>query len=46
MDNRLDIILLCETWLSSEKEKKICGDIVPAGFDIIYVNKGRRRGGE
>ena len=26
VDNSLDIILLCETWLTSEKEKKICGD--------------------
>ena len=45
VDNGLDIILLCETWLSSEKEKKICGDILPAGFDIVCVNRGRRRGG-
>ena len=45
MDNSLAIILLCETWLTSEKEKKICGDIVPAGFDIVCVNRGRRKGG-
>ena len=45
VDNGLDIILLCETWLSSEKEKKICGDIVPTGFDIVCVNRGRRKGG-
>ena len=45
VDNSLDIILLCETWLTSEKEKNICGDIVPAGFDIVCVNRGRRKGG-
>ena len=45
VDNGLDIILLCATWLSSKKEKKICGDIVPAGFDILCVNRVRRRGG-
>ena len=30
---------------TSEKEKKICGDIVPAGYDIVCVNRGRRKGG-
>ena len=39
----VDIILLFETWL--EKEKKICRSIVPEGFDIVCVNRGRRRGG-
>ena len=46
VDNILDIILLCEKWLTSEKEKKNCGDIVPAGFDIVCVNKERRKGGD
>ena len=45
MDHGLDIIILCETWLSSEKGEPICGEIVPAGFDIVCVNRGRRRGG-
>ncbi len=46
MDNSMDVILLGETWLSSVKEKKNCGNIVPTGFDyIVCVNRGRRIGG-
>ena len=42
----MDVILLGETWLSSVKEKKNCGNIVPTGFDdIVCVNRGRRIGG-
>ena len=44
MDNKLYSTLLCETWLTSEKEKMICGGIVPAGYDIVCVNRGSRKG--
>ena len=44
VDNRMYMIQLCETWLSSEKEKKICGDIL-CQQTLTCVNRRRTGAG-
>jgi predicted nucleic acid-binding Zn-ribbon protein len=46
-DNDIDLFLITETWLSnsSDNNKIILGDLVPAGYKIVHVPRRKGRGG-
>ena len=47
VDNDIDILLITETWLSSSSDRNrvVLGDLVPAGYKIHHVPRKRIRGG-
>ena len=44
VDNNLDMVLMTETWLGSDKHK-ICGDLTPKGYGFLHVPRKTGRGG-
>lgn len=44
VEHDFDIVLLCETWLTSSKQR-ICGDLTPAGYTLRVLNRNGKRGG-
>lgn len=47
VDNDIDLFLITETWLSktSNINKVVLGNLVPAGYKILHEPRGKRRGG-
>lgn len=44
-DHNLDLILLTETWLGYERDRQVCGDLLPSGYEIKHISRKKRRGG-
>lgn len=44
VDHDMDCVFLCETWLTSSRQR-ICGDLTPTGYKLRALNRKGKRGG-
>ena len=44
-DDRLDLLAITETWLNKDGDTAAINDLVPDGYSLISVPRGRNRGG-
>jgi exonuclease III len=44
VENDLDVAFLCETWLTSSRQR-ICGELTPTGYRLRTLNRKEKRGG-
>ena len=46
MEHDIDVMCICETWLSStEKHRKVIGDLTPLGYNISHIPRSHGTGG-
>lgn len=45
ISNNIDLIALTETWLGTDIDKVVLGDLVPEGYDIHQIPRKQRGGG-
>lgn len=44
-DNNIDLLALTETWMSNNTEARVSAGLTPDGYNILYRNRGKGKGG-
>jgi hypothetical protein len=45
LSNQIDLFAITETWLVDELDKFVLSELVPNGYDVQHVPRGKRKGG-